>query len=400
MTELSWAQVSARRLARHGLSAPAPSDPAATPAADPAATPAADPAADRVADVVSTMCGAHAQVASAAELSVGLRVPGATRALVRQALWEDRTLVKTRGPRGTVHLLAAADLPMWTGALSAMPAPPWEQSRGLLTPEQHEQVLGAIADALAEAELTTAELTEEVVARTGAWAGERVMEAFQDRWPRWMAAMSAATRCGVMCHGPARGRATTYTSPARWLPGFTPLAGPAALADLVRRYLYAYGPATPAQFAKWLSVTERWATEVFRSQDLTEVTVAGTRAWVVAGDTDFPDDPPSGLRLLPYFDAYAVGWHPREQLFPGAAAERALAGGQAGNFPVLLVDGRVAGVWHQRRSGRTIRITVEPLRALGAGRRRALDEQVERVGHILQGKASLTVGTVDVGPHA
>jgi hypothetical protein len=82
------------------------------------------PGTDRVAGVVSAMCGAHAQVASAAELSIGLRVPSATRNVVRQALWRDRTLVKTRGPRGTVHLLAAADLPMWTGALPAMPAQP------------------------------------------------------------------------------------------------------------------------------------------------------------------------------------------------------------------------------------------------------------------------------------
>ena len=36
---------------------------------------------------------------------------GATCADVRRALWEDRTLVKTFGPRGTVHLLRAADLP-------------------------------------------------------------------------------------------------------------------------------------------------------------------------------------------------------------------------------------------------------------------------------------------------
>nr|BFE79085.1 hypothetical protein GCM10020093_016860 [Planobispora longispora] len=69
------------------------------------------------------------------------------------------------------------------------------------------------------------------------------------------------------------------------------------------------------------------------------------------------------MRLLPYFDAYAVGCHPRETVFPGRAAERALAGGQAGCFPVLLVDGVVAGVWHQRRSGRRIDITVEPLGA-------------------------------------
>ena len=67
------------------------------------------------------LCGAHAQVLSAAEFSIGRRIAGATRADVRRALWEDRTLVKTFGPRGTVHLLPAVDLPMWTGALSALP---------------------------------------------------------------------------------------------------------------------------------------------------------------------------------------------------------------------------------------------------------------------------------------
>lgn len=350
--------------------------------------------------MVSAMCGAHAQIASAAELSVGLRVPGATRALVRRALWTDRTLVKTRGPRGTVHLLAAADLPMWIGALSALPAPPWERSVALLTPQQTDQVLAAIAEAVAEADLTTAELTEEVVARVGPWAGDLVMEAFQDKWPRWVAAMAAATRGGVICFGPNRGRATTYTSPARWLPEFTPMPGRAALAALVRSYLHAYGPATPAQFARWMAVPPGWATWLFDSVDLTEVTVEGSQAWVAADDTQFPDDRPSGLRLLPYFDAYAVGSHPRERLFPGAAAERALAGGQAGNYPVLLVDGVVAGVWHQRRSGRSIRVTVEPLRALGAARQRALEREVDRVGEILEGTTSLTIGTVSVGPHA
>ncbi|WP_327040785.1 winged helix DNA-binding domain-containing protein [Micromonospora ureilytica] len=383
--ELSWAQVSARRLARHRLSAPASG---------------AAPDAGRVADVVSAICGAHAQIASAAELSVGLRVPGATRTLVRRALWTDRTLVKTRGPRGTVHLLAAADLPMWVGALSALPAPSSERSVAVLTPQQTEQVLAAIADAVAEADLTTAELTEEIVSRTGPWAGDLVMEAFQDKWPRWVAAMTAATRSGVICFGPNRGRVSTYTSPTRWLPDFVPMPGPAALAALVRGYLYAYGPATPAQFARWLAVAPGWATLLFDSLDLTEVTVEGTRAWVAADDTEFPDDRPSGLRLLPYFDAYAVGCHPRERLFPGAAADRALAGGQAGNYPVLLVDGVVAGVWHQRRSGRSIRVTVEPLGTLGAARQRALGEEVERVGEILEGRASLTIGAVSVGPHA
>ena len=105
--------------------------------------------------------------------------------------------------------------------------------------------------------------------------------------------------------------------------------------------------------------------------------------------------------LLPYFDAYAVGSHPRSRLFPGEAATRALApSGQAGNYPVLLTDGVVTGVWHQRRSGRQIEVTVEPLIRLTAGQRRALEDQVERIAEILEGHPRLTVGRVTAGAHA
>jgi hypothetical protein len=207
---------------------------------------------------------------------------------------------------------------------------------------------------------------------------------------------------GALCFGPNKGRNVTYTSPRRWLPGFRPADERTALAEVVRRYLHAYGPATPQQFAQWLAAPRRWATELFDSlsSELQQVEVDGAPAWLEAGDTTAPSTPPQGVRLLPYFDAYVVGGHPRELLFPGPATERALAGGQAGNFPVLLVGGVVAGLWHQRRSGRKLDITVEPFEDLTAPQRRELDEQVERIGEILEGKPQLTIGAVTTGAHA
>ena len=62
----SWAAVRARRLDRHALLAPAQNV--------------------ALAEIVQVMCGAHAQVMSAAELSIGLRVAGITRSDVRAAL--------------------------------------------------------------------------------------------------------------------------------------------------------------------------------------------------------------------------------------------------------------------------------------------------------------------------
>jgi hypothetical protein len=120
------------------------------------------------------------------------------------------------------------------------------------------------------------------------------------------------------------------------------------------------------------------------------VVFEGAPAWVAAGDTGFPDfaeEAVRGVRLLPYFDAYGIAVQPRELLFPGAAYRRALAGGQAGNYPVLLVDGVVAGVWHQRRQGRRTTVTVEPLGRLTARQEREVGEQAQRVGEVLEARA-------------
>jgi hypothetical protein len=347
------------------------------------------------------MCGAHAQVLSAGEVSVALRLAKATRADVQRALWEERSLVKTFGPRGTVHLLPTEDLPLWTGALSAVP-----RSGGVATPEmrmtaeQTSEVVAAIGGALSDADLTADELTDEVVARTGPWAGELVMPAFQGYWPRWRQAIPLAASAGVLCYGPNRGRKTTYTNPHRFTPPFQPQNGEEALSALLRRYLHSYGPATPQQFAKWLSTTPGFITKLFQGDGLEQVELDGQPAWLVEGDTDFPDEPVRGVRLLPYFDAYAVGSHPRELVFPGEASTRALAGGQAGNYPVLLVDGVVAGVWHQRLSGRELQLTVEPLRELKPAQLRALDEEAAQLGDILGVRPTLTIDKITVGPHA
>lgn len=382
---MPWQQVLARRLLRHGLDHPSAQ-------------------ATRPTDTVRALCGAHAQVLSAAFWSIGLRSASLTAPEVNRALWTEHSLVKTLSPRGTVHLLPADDLPLWTGALSAIPP----SHRGhadevRLTSEQTDEVVAAIAAALLDAELTIDELSDAVIAATGPWAGERVTPAFNDLWPRWRMALAQAGFRGALCFGPNRGSRVTYTNPQRFVPGFAPVEGDRGLAWLLESYLYAYGPATPQHFAQWLNAPRRWATHLFDalSRQLEPVTIDGIPTWVVAGDTAFPPSIRQSVRLLPYFDAYAVGSQPRELLFSRPAAQRALTpSGQAGNYPVLLVDGLVAGVWHQRRSGRWLDITVEPFERLTATQRRDLDEQVTRMGVFLDAHPRLTLGTVVTGAHA
>lgn len=381
---LTWSGVTARRMARHSLAEPA--------------------TGLAPADIAGVMCGAHAQVLTAAELSIGRRIAGATRSDVRRALWERRTLVKTFGPRGTVHLLPACDLPMWIGALSALPwSVPMHPEGVRFTPDQACEVIAAIGGALADAELIVDELTEAIADRVGPWAVERTMEGFGGKWPRWRQLTTTAAHCGTLCFGPDKGRKVSYTSPRRWLPGFRPANGEAALRALVTCYLHTYGPATPRHFARWLGVSRRFAVELFGrlGDELEQVELDGEPGWTVAGDTMLPAEPHRGVRLLPYFDPYVVAGQPRARLYPGPAATRALTPtGQAGNYPVLLVDGVVGGVWHQRRSGGKLAVTVEPLRELTGAQRRQLDDEVGLVGQVMEATATLTVGAVTVGAHA
>ena len=59
LPSLTWTGVTARRMARHALTAPATDLDAA--------------------EIAGVMCGAHAQVMSAAELSIGRRIAGGSR---------------------------------------------------------------------------------------------------------------------------------------------------------------------------------------------------------------------------------------------------------------------------------------------------------------------------------
>ena len=338
----SWPAVNARRLARHGL-ADAPGPLGSLP------------------EAAAAMAGGHAQVMSAAEVSLALRVADTTRADVAAALWEERSLVKTFGPRGTVHVLPAADLSWWLSALGSVPKSGGHPEGVRLLPDETDAIVAALDAALREEDRTTEELDAYVAEACGPWAAEESMAAFGGFWPRWRLALGPAAVRGVLCFGPNRGRKITYASPSRWLPDLS-LPDPAeAQQDLLRAYLAAYGPATPAHLARWLATSPAWTSELFERADLEEVELEGEPAWVWRGDTAFDAPEPPAVRLLPYFDAFQVGSQPRGLLFPGRASERALAGAQAGNYPVLLLDGVVGGVWHQKRSGRGWSITVEPL---------------------------------------
>src|SRR3954453_21945862 len=217
--QLTWPEVIAHRAKRHHLHERAPRE--------------------AMLQVVGELVGLHAQVMSSAELTLWARVEGLEPDAVRRELWEERSLVKTWAMRGTLHLLAAADYPLWQAALSTYDhywRPSWLKALGV-TAEQLREILDDVAKAL-DGGLLTREQIADAVARQG---NDQPAERLCSGWGSFLKPVSFR---GRLCFAPSEGRFVRFTDPHEWLGGYEERDPDEAIAEMTRRYLAAYGPAT------------------------------------------------------------------------------------------------------------------------------------------------------------
>jgi hypothetical protein len=170
--------------------------------------------------------------------------------------------------------------------------------------------------------------------------------------------------------------------------------GEVARRELVRRYLTTYGPATADDLGRWLGFRGAAPKRLLREveDELVEVELEGRPAWLLASDLDALKNAtsPKSARLLPAFDPYVVGFRPRDLLVDPEHAPRIFRP-QAWLSPVVLVNGRAAGIWERERRGRRLEIRIEPFAPLGAATRRSLAAEVQRLGEFLDAPAELSV---------
>jgi hypothetical protein len=274
-------------------------------------------------------------------------------------------------------------------------------------------VVGAIGEALDGRCLTRVELGEELAKRLGPWVQEEAFSAFGGAWPRWWPVVGEAAVRGVACFGPNQGNRVRFVRPDQWLPDWHEVDGDEALAEVLRRFVDAYGPVSARDFATWFRMRPERAVELARrlGDELEEVEVDGYRGLLPHADAkakaeELPADSP--VLLLPAFDCYVRGGYPRDLLIPPSAAERALPDGDrrrsgradlGGPLPVLLVDGAVAGIWERRRNGKRFDYEVEPYVTLRATQRAAVQAQADRIGEILEAPVALSFGEIERRPH-
>ena len=150
--------------------------------------------------------------------------------------------------------------------------------------------------------------------------------------------------------------------------GLDGVRGPApedALAEVTRRYLSAYGPATAAEYSRWWGPRRpAQAARQFRAlgDEAVEVDVEGERHWALAEQVAgiASTTAKEAVRLLPAFDPYVIGSARDVPAILAPEHKARVHRPQGWISPVLLVDGRIEGVWSYERGGGRLNVRLEP----------------------------------------
>ncbi|HEY6876273.1 MAG TPA: winged helix DNA-binding domain-containing protein [Candidatus Dormibacteraeota bacterium] len=358
-------------------------------------------ARDHLIEAASDVGTIHAQVGASSELMLGLRVAKISRHDIREAIWYRRTLVKTVGLRGTLHLIPAGEVPTWMAANRLRFPAEERRYAGLgMNIANLRRLADAIAEIVGPEPITRPDLERALHARVGDMATTR-NQAWSGKFPNWPLAMAWAAAEGRVCYGPGLGGRATYVRLADWAVwrDEDPMR---AGVFVLRRFLRAYAPSTVAEFARWFALEPALAKELFArlAPEVEEVSVEGSRRFMLATDADQVEATyPKHVALVPQFDVFVVGAHPRDQLMPAGSPLAELRMGTAAPFNVLLLGGRVAGVWDRKPKGSSLMIRVDAHVDLTKPQRDALAGCAARIGEIIGAKGELEFGPVPLRRH-
>lgn len=349
-----------------------------------------DPRTEHTASqIVSRLCGVQAQVWSAAAMAVALRQSTPDKEYVDRE-FADLSLMKTWAMRGTLHLLRPSEAGAFLSVVETSRfwvKPSWQRAAGM-TPLQIDALTEKVAGILDGAVLTRDQLVAQVV------ADKRFADLEARLRSGWGQVLKPLAWRGVLCHGPNQGNKVTFTLPESRFPDWAkPTDADAAAPGVIEAFLGAYGPATPETFDIWLTrgSTSRprlrqWFGDL--GDRLTEVDVEGRRALML---TEHVDElagitPHKGVRLLSGFDQYILGPGTNDEVLLPKPHRAAVSRTSGWISPIVLVDGRIAGVWdivdHE--------VVVSPFPDSGRLPRKALKDEAAHVARA-NGVERLTV---------
>lgn len=295
--------------------------------------------------VVRGLCGVQAQFMPNAMHSLRIRCNDFDENTVADGL------VKNWSVRGTVHVFAESDLPLfircnngeayrkneWGGYTF------WNNERRVwaLTPERQKYFSNIIVDAVSERERTRDELKE--ICRSYGMDAEEEASMFE----AWGGGIRELCERGFM-HYVVREKKAYIASPE-----FKPIPEEEAKLEIARRYFTNIAPATihdamyytgakQAEVKNWLKILP---VESFECEGRTYYYIPNGRSY----DKDIPP-----CIFLAGFDQLMLGYQKKESIYLPQEHLRGIFNLAGIVMPPLLLNGKVVGKWKKKNSNLTV----------------------------------------------
>lgn len=331
----------------------------------------------------------HATDPASIFLSVAARSRGVQPASIERALYDDRSLVRMLGMRRTLFVFPTEVAPVAQAACTnAIAVQMRRRYEGFIAPTGvardvgawlREVEAGALAAVRARGEASAAELSkDEPRLRHKVMLNEGKSYGGPGNITTWVLALMAAE--GKIVRGRPSGaswHSTVYRySPMEsWLPrGLRPMERADAQAELVRRYLWSFGPATEADVRWWTGLSAGEVRPALAATGAVEVDVDGATGLLLPDDLEPVRSVRPWAALLPSLDPTVMGWSARAWYLGEHQAALFDRNGNAG--PSIWWDGRIVGGWGWRKDGT---LPYRLLEDVGAEAEAAIATEVERM---------------------
>jgi hypothetical protein len=340
-------------------------------------------------ELASGLVGLHATDPGTVYLAARARMQDASVAQVEQALYEERSLLRLIGMRRTMFVLpldlAAVVRAACTDAIALAQRRRYAktiQDAGIA--DDGEAWLASAAKATLKAleargEAFAAELSRDVprlrekfhYGEGKKWAGSQSMTT-------WVLFLLAAE--GAIVRGRPRGAWTS--SQWRWVRADSWLSTPlprlepeSARAELARRWLATYGPATMTDLKWWSGWSVTQTRAALATLDTVEVDLEGRPGVALSDDIESEPSPEPWVALLPALDPTVMGWKEREWYLGEHGSALFDSSGNAG--PTVWASGRIVGGWAVRKDGEVV---FRLLENVGSEAVAAVEAEAERLG--------------------
>lgn len=334
----------------------------------------------RIALATAVSCPASNFNRQAALLAISARADGVSRERFDREV-DSGKLVMAPVMRAAIHAFDPADFALLGRSLVATDD---DELRGQLG-QQMKRVLKETAIAPSEALEEVTEATSKALAKSRKLdkneLHEELRKGVREELMPWCKGCGSHHVAPMLWRYAGVAAGVRRDSESRYLIGPPKPKGKPDPADALRLFLRFYGPVSRRAFADWAGIATAHATRIWDevAGELVEVEWGNDSGHLLAADEDAlgAAAKAEGIRMLPPGDPY-LAMPDRGTLVPDADLSKRIFRPVA-SPGVVLVDGRIAGLWRVKAKGKRSAFAVEEL---GRVPHRKLEAGAERIAEL------------------